>query len=147
MRTIRSPKAPSTGTVVGVTALASDPGGGPLTYSLIDDAGGRFQINATTGVVTVLDGSLLDYETTTSHAITVEATDGTYTIDQSFDIAISNVNGVNLNGTNRNNTLTGTGENDTLNGAGGNDTLIGKGGADTLTGGPGADSLRLQLRQ
>ena len=34
-----------------------------VTYCLTDDAGGRFAIDANTGVVTVADGSLLDYET------------------------------------------------------------------------------------
>ena len=32
------------------------------TYSLADDAGGRFAIDAARGVVTVADGSLIDYE-------------------------------------------------------------------------------------
>ena len=35
---------------------------GTVTYSLTDDAGGRFAINASTGVVTVADGSLLNFE-------------------------------------------------------------------------------------
>ena len=40
------------GTQVGITAQANNPGGLPVTYSLSDSAGGRFQINAATGVVT-----------------------------------------------------------------------------------------------
>ncbi|MGH6649474.1 cadherin repeat domain-containing protein, partial [Aquabacterium sp.] len=65
----------SSGTVVGVTANAIDADGtnSTITYSLSDDAGGRFAINAVTGVVTVANGSLLDYEAATSHAITVVA--------------------------------------------------------------------------
>ena len=63
------------GTAVGVTALATDADGtDTVTYSLTDDAGGRFTIDANTGVVTVADGSLLDYETATSHNVTVQAT-------------------------------------------------------------------------
>ena len=63
------------GTVVGVTALATDGDAtDTITYSLDDDAGGRFAINASTGVVTVANNTLLDYETTTSHNITVRAT-------------------------------------------------------------------------
>ncbi len=65
-----------TDTVVGITAFASDPDGDTVTYSLTDDAGGRFKIDGNTGVVTVNDGSLLDFETDTSHNITVEASDG-----------------------------------------------------------------------
>src|SRR5690606_27873771 len=45
------------GATVGITASATD-GAGPTTYSLLDNAGGRFAINATTGVVTVANGSL-----------------------------------------------------------------------------------------
>ena len=58
-----------------MTALATDGDAtDTITYSLDDDAGGRFAINATTGVVTVANNTLLDYETTTSHNITVRAT-------------------------------------------------------------------------
>ena len=44
-----------------------------FTFALTDDAGGRFAIDSNTGEVTVADGSLLDYETNTSHSVTVEA--------------------------------------------------------------------------
>ncbi len=61
------------GTTVGITAQASDPDGtDSVTYSLDDNAGGRFTINSTTGVVTVA-GSL-DRETAATYNITVRAT-------------------------------------------------------------------------
>ncbi len=61
------------GTTVGLTALGIDPDPGQIvTYSLIDNAGGRFAISPTTGVVTV--AGQLDYETATSHSITIQAT-------------------------------------------------------------------------
>jgi protocadherin Fat 4 len=85
----------STGTVVGITAFASDADAttNGITYSLTDDAGGRFTINSSTGVVTVADGSLLDYETTTSHSITVRATSADLsTADETFAIAITDAN-------------------------------------------------------
>ncbi|MCA9127761.1 MAG: cadherin-like domain-containing protein [Planctomycetales bacterium] len=67
------------GTQVAITAFAQD-GDMPdtVTYSLLDAAGGRFAIDANTGVVTVADGQLLNYENATSHTITVQAlsTDG-----------------------------------------------------------------------
>ena len=47
-----------------------------MTYSLTDNAGGRFAINSSNGVVTVANGALLDYETAHSHNITVQATAG-----------------------------------------------------------------------
>ena len=62
------------GTAVGLTACASDADAtnNTITYTLDDDAGGRFAIDANTGVVTVAGG--LDYETATSHDVTVRAT-------------------------------------------------------------------------
>ena len=64
------------GTVVGVTALASDADAtnNTITYTLDDNAGGRFAIDGSTGVVTVANGTLLDRELAASHNITVRAT-------------------------------------------------------------------------
>ena len=81
----------SDGTVVG-TASASDPEGASLTYSLSDDAGGRFQINATTGAITVANGLLLNYEDAASHQVTVEVSDGTNTTTQAFTINLGDAN-------------------------------------------------------
>jgi hypothetical protein len=83
------------GTAVGITGTASDADGSnsAITYSLSDSAGGRFTIDSSTGVVTVADGSLLNYETATSHAITILATsaDGS-TSSQTFTVNIGDVN-------------------------------------------------------
>lgn len=54
------------GTPVGYTAGS--------TKSLSDDAGGRFAINSSTGVITVANGSLLNYEANTTHNITIVET-------------------------------------------------------------------------
>ncbi len=63
------------------------------TYSLTDTAGGRFAINATTGVITVDNGSLLDFETANSHSITVRVADASgLTYSEIFTIAVANVN-------------------------------------------------------
>jgi hypothetical protein len=86
------------GTAVGITAASADPNGPAVTYSLTDDAGGRFAIHPTTGVVTVANGGLLDFETATSHTITVKASDGAAgtpgTSMQNFTIAVTNVTAV-----------------------------------------------------
>ncbi|MFO1390558.1 beta strand repeat-containing protein [Cellvibrio sp.] len=84
----------ATGSLVGVTALGTDADAGTtVTYSLTDNAGGRFAINATTGVITVADGALLDYESATSHTVTVKAvsSDGSETTGD-FTIAVTNTN-------------------------------------------------------
>ena len=62
-----------------------------ITYTLDDDAGGRFAIDSNTGVVTV--NAALDYELATSHNVTVRATsaDGSFAT-QSFTINVTDVN-------------------------------------------------------
>ncbi len=80
------------GTAVGLTAAASDADAtATITYSLDDDAGGRFAIHSTSGVVTV--NAALDYETAASHSVTIRATssDGSFST-RSFSIAVTNVN-------------------------------------------------------
>ncbi len=70
------------GTSVGIKAFASD----AVTYSLIDDAGGRFAIDADSGLVTVADSALLDGNS--AHTISVLGSDGS---NADFDIAVENV--------------------------------------------------------
>jgi protocadherin Fat 4 len=81
------------GTTVGITAFASDGDAtnSGVTYALTDNAGGRFAIDATTGVVTV--AGALNFETSASHAITVRATsaDGS-TASQTFNIGVNDLN-------------------------------------------------------
>lgn len=82
-----------TGTTVGITAVAVDPDGSAVSYSLDDNAGGRFSIDPESGVVMVADGSLLDYESMAAHTIVVRATstDGSFST-QSFRIALDDAN-------------------------------------------------------
>ncbi|MCA9065467.1 MAG: DUF642 domain-containing protein, partial [Planctomycetaceae bacterium] len=48
-----------------------------FTFSLTDNAGGRFAIDSGTGEITVANATLIDYDTATSHNVTVEVTDAT----------------------------------------------------------------------
>jgi hypothetical protein len=88
------------GTAVG-TVTGSDPdAGATFSYALTDNAGGRFAVNATTGAVTVANGSLLNYEAATSHNITARVTDqGGLTFDKAFTVAVTNVNEAPSNAT------------------------------------------------
>jgi hypothetical protein len=82
------------GTAVGITASSTDVNGGAVTYSLTGDtSGGGFTINATTGVVTVADGSKIDFESAPGHAytVTVQSSDGTLTSSQAFTINVGDV--------------------------------------------------------
>src|ERR1700709_1486581 len=62
------------------------------TLALTDDAGGRFTINATTGIVTVANGAAIDFETAPgaghSYGITVQSTAGALSTTQNFSIGV-----------------------------------------------------------
>ncbi len=66
----------TSGTAVGITAVATDPDSfDTVTYALINDTNGRFDINETTGVVTVsFSGAPLKVTDDTVYDITVQAT-------------------------------------------------------------------------
>ncbi|MBB5714317.1 beta strand repeat-containing protein [Sphingomonas aerophila] len=151
-----------TGTVLG-TVTASDPDhGDQLRYSLINNAAGRFAIDAVTGVITYAGGAPLDYEANASHQIGVRVTDnGGLSVDQSFTVALNNLpepksyngdNGANtftastndlwtINGNGGNDILTGNASADSIYGGSGNDVIDGGGGADTMYGGTGNDTF------
>ena len=81
-------------TPVNITAEAHDIVGFPITYSLTADfSGGGFQINASTGVVTVANPHQIDFEASAGHgySITVQANDGIFATSQSFTIGVSDV--------------------------------------------------------
>src|SRR6185436_2409731 len=78
--------------VAGFQASSSDPNGPAVVYGLSDNAGGRFTINTSTGVVSVADGTLLNFETATSHNITVTASDGAGPVSSAiFAITVTDV--------------------------------------------------------
>ena len=80
------------GTVVGTVTGSDIDTGDTLSYSLTNDANGRFAIDTNTGEITVADGSLLDFETATSHDVTVEVSDGSLTYDEVITIQVGDVN-------------------------------------------------------
>ena len=135
------------GTIVG-TVTGVDADGDALTYSLTNDAGHRFAIDANSGALTVADADLLNYSPTPTNTVTVRVTDrGGLTFDKTFSIDFGSSD---IMGTAGNDTLTGTstahlifgmGGNDTLTGGPGNDTFVGGSGHDTIIGGPGQDTV------
>src|SRR4029077_4887614 len=75
------------GTMVGSLSATDDDLGEVFTFSLVDDAGGRFAIAGQNLVV----AGTLDYETASSHNVTVRVTDSTgNTFDKTFAIAVDN---------------------------------------------------------
>ena len=82
----------SNGSVVGSVSTTDPDAGETFTYALLDNASGRFAIDANTGQVTVANGSLLDYETNTNHNVTVEVTDSAgNTYNEAFNINVNDV--------------------------------------------------------
>lgn len=75
--------------------LSSDPNGAgdTQTYALVNNAGGRFAIDATSGALSVADGALLDFEANATHTIRVRATDsaGLY-FEKDFSVQVTDVN-------------------------------------------------------
>ncbi len=123
------------------TLVAQDPDSGTFTYTLINNAGGRFAMDSS-GHVTVADRLLLDFEQQNVHTIRVQVDDNEGGVSQ-FDVnvSINDVHGENVTGDTRANTMVGGAESDTFSGANGNDILIGGGGTDYLFGDNGADRL------
>ena len=73
------------GTVVG-TVAGFDFTGANLSYTLIDNAGGRFAINASTGVLTV--AGTIDYNAGHSWQIAARVSDGAHVFDKAFTINV-----------------------------------------------------------
>lgn len=76
-----------------VNGTDKDVDGNTLTYSMISgNALGAFTINASTGAITVADGTKLDYETNPSFSLVVRASNGTLTDDATITINLNNLN-------------------------------------------------------
>jgi VCBS repeat-containing protein len=78
------------GTLVG-TVSADDQDGDSLSYTLVDNAGGRFALDATTGALTT--NMPFNHEAQASYDIVVRATDPDgLTTERTLTIAVANVN-------------------------------------------------------
>ncbi|MCY3599864.1 MAG: cadherin domain-containing protein, partial [Gemmatimonadetes bacterium] len=87
------PENSAAGTAVGDPVTADDEDGDDLTYSLIsveDDS--PFEIDGTTGQITVASGAVLDYEGgKTVYTVSVRATDGTLADTAAVTIRVTDV--------------------------------------------------------
>jgi len=137
---LSAPEDAANGSAAG-TLSAQDPDSSSFTWTLLDNAGGRFAMDVN-GNVTVADGLLLDYEQQNSHTIRVRVTDDMGASSE-FDVNVSvaDVHGEDVLGDGRDNVFWGGVEMDILRGMDGNDYLKGGGGGDQLFGGNGVDTL------
>lgn len=76
-----------------ITGIDKDNGAHALTYTLLDgNTLGAFELNTTTGAITVKDGTKLNYEQTTSFVLKVSASNGLYSDVAYITINLSDVN-------------------------------------------------------
>lgn len=143
--------------VIGALSATDPNAGDTFSFTLLDDAGGRFAVSGGNLVV----AGALDYELAASHTVTVRVTDSVGNIyDEILTIGITNVAGVTITGTtgndtinatttvagqplptNEEDTISGGNSADTINALGGNDIINGGAGSDTIDGGAGADQM------
>lgn len=141
-------------TATGITSktlgavVAQDPDGQPVSYALLSDSsGGAFALDASSGVVTVRDLALLDFEgpglSTDAggrfHSLGIAASDGTFSTTQVVKVYVTDVAAAGATG--GNDWLDRGDGNDVLNSGAGTDFVFGDGGSDTLTGGASWDYL------
>ena len=85
------PENSANNTLIGTLSSADANANDTHTYTLINDAGGRFALNG--NQIIVANGGLLDYETATGHIIRVKTTDSSgLSYEGDISISISNVN-------------------------------------------------------
>ncbi|MBD2491385.1 Ig-like domain-containing protein [Aulosira sp. FACHB-615] len=81
----------ATGTVIGQLSSIDSDTQDSYTYTLVDDALGRFQIVGNS--LQVADGTLLDFESNNQHSITVRSTDTNgLSKTEVFSISVTNIN-------------------------------------------------------
>ncbi|MBM3964384.1 MAG: DUF4347 domain-containing protein, partial [Planctomycetes bacterium] len=130
------------GTAVGTVTRSDVDSGDTRTWSLTDSAGGRFAINSSTGAVTVANSSLLNFESASSHNITIRVSDAaSATFDKVLSVTVSDVaEAITL--TAGDDTFTDNGVTETsVNASGGNDLVYASSGNDNLHGGTGTDTV------
>ena len=131
------------GTLVGTLTGVDPDAGDTFTYSLVNDADGRFQLVG--NQLQVKNGVALDYEQpgdAKAPAVVVRATDkaGKF-VEKTFALKVTNWGTESTKGTTAADVVYGGGGRDTLSGNAGDDTLKGGSGSDTLAGGVGNDRL------
>jgi hypothetical protein len=115
-----------------------------FTYTLLDDAGGRFYVDGDR--LKVKDGLLIDFEQNRQHQITVLVVDRAgASLQKTLTIAVRDWLNEYAIGSAGADLLKGGLGDDYFDGADGNDTLIGGYGMDQLIGGSGQDIFQFEL--
>jgi Ca2+-binding RTX toxin-like protein len=120
----------ATGIVVGTLGVSNSTAGNTFSYTLLENAGGRFKIVG--NQFQVDNGFLLDAEQAGTHTVKVQVTDrsgASYSKD--FVIRVGDINPESTNGSLADALFKGGVGNDSLRGNGGSDKLYGGGGPTT----------------
>ncbi|WFT94412.1 VCBS domain-containing protein [Bradyrhizobium barranii] len=129
----------ATGSIVGQLKVVDPDDSTSFTWSLIDNAGGRFAMSAA-GQVTVANGALLDHADAAGYDITVKAADTTgLFVQTTVHVTLLQMPTATIAGTASADTLTGTSGNDIITGLSGNDTINGGAGDDLILPGAGVN--------
>jgi Ca2+-binding RTX toxin-like protein len=137
LSSVTIPENSAAGAIVGALSASDPDAAETFTFALLDNAGGRFALNGSNEIVVA---GALDYESATSHQITVRVTDGASNIhEETLTVDVTNVSG-SISGTpGADLGLIGTLEEDVITALGGDDILQGLAGNDFLDGGTGND--------
>ncbi len=77
------------------TIAASDVDGDDLTYSVLEgNDTGAFEVNASSGAITIADASQIDFDTTPKFELTVEVTDGSLAVSELITVNVEQVLGL-----------------------------------------------------
>lgn len=132
------PENLAVGTLIG-RAVAADPDGDGIVWSLEEDGGGRFRIDEATGEIFVHGN--LDHETVQTLEIVARATDQ-HSAFTEVQLVVTLVDvEESIDGTAGDDTIHGTPGMDVINGLGGIDTIYGYEANDRLYGGTGNDTF------
>nr|WP_281409328.1 cadherin domain-containing protein [Microvirga terricola] len=77
------------GTLIGRLSGVDPDEDAALTYEIVADADGKFDI--VDNKLVVKKGAVLDFESKTSHQVTVRVSDGTYSFEKTFTIYVNNL--------------------------------------------------------
>ena len=128
------------GTLVATLSTVDPDAGETFSYSI---QGGSALFEIVGDEVRVKAGADIDYETATSHDITVEVTDAAgATYSETITINVQDVQEYNIiTGTPNADTLIGTAADDMIDGLAGNDRIYGGDGNDIIDGNAGRDRV------
>lgn len=79
-------------TAIGTVTATDMDAGATLTFSLLEDVSELFEIESSTGVLSLAAGKSLDFETEETHTLSVQVSDGALNSTSSVEITVEDIN-------------------------------------------------------